>query len=50
MFLYKKIWKCIIKGETHLGWSSGIDLELGSVLLLKVSDLIPSGVNMSELI
>ena len=32
--------------KTHLGWPSGIDLEPGSVLLLKVSCSILSGANL----
>jgi hypothetical protein len=35
---------------THLGWSGGIELALGSVLLLKVSGLILSGANLGGLI
>jgi len=35
---------------THLGWPSDIGLELESVLLLNVSGLIPSGVNLDGLI
>jgi hypothetical protein len=39
------------KKWTHLGWSSGIGLGLGSVLLLKVSSSIlsVSGANLSGL-
>jgi len=33
-----------------LGWSGGIDLELGRVLLLNVPGLIHSGVNLDRLI
>jgi len=33
-----------------LGWSSGIGLGYGTVLLLEVSDSIFSSVNLSELI
>jgi len=35
---------------THLGWPGGIDLGLGSVLLLKVSGSILFGTNLSGLI
>jgi hypothetical protein len=35
---------------THLGWSVGIDLVPGSVLLLEVSGSILSGVNLGGLI
>jgi len=35
---------------THLGWPSGIDLEPGSVLLLKVSGSILSGANLRGLV
>jgi len=34
----------------HLGWPSGIGLKPGSVLLLKVSGLILSGVNLRGLV
>ena len=36
--------------ETHLGWPSRIDLEPGSVLLLKVSRSILSGANLRGLV
>ena len=35
---------------THLGWSGGIDLGPGSVLLLEVSSSIPSSANLDGLI
>jgi len=37
-------------GGTHLGWSSGIGLRPGSVLLLKVSGSILSGANLRGLV
>jgi len=35
---------------THLGWPSGIGLEPGSVLLLKVLGSILSGANLRGLV
>jgi hypothetical protein len=40
----------LIKYLTHLGWSGGIGLGPGSVLLLKVSSSILSGANLGGLI
>jgi hypothetical protein len=36
--------------KTHLGWSDGIGLGLGSVLLVKVSGSILTGANLGGLI
>ncbi|AES96937.1 transmembrane protein, putative [Medicago truncatula] len=41
-FIYSKI----CTNVTHLGWPSAIDLELGSVFLLKVSGSILSSANL----
>jgi len=38
------------QAKTHLGWSSSIDLRLGSVLLLEVSGSIFTDVNLGGLI
>jgi hypothetical protein len=40
----------ILVAQTHLGCYGGIDLGYGSVLLLKVSGSILSGVNLGGLI
>jgi len=48
IFLKKK--KNIPNKLTHLSWPHGIGFGLGSVLLLKISSLIFSDVNLSRLI